>query len=142
LMIQQMLKIWSLVPLPFLKPAWTSGSSRLVNVIGHLLLSNVYIFMTTLWIRSYSSYFIGEYDEAHYGQMTCTRSPNIVELSKIHHKSFTMVSSNRLRNILSWRSTCSETQLAFIYSVTEYSTCVIFLKFMPQAHSGFNSFPD
>ena len=27
-MIQQMLAIWSLVPLPFLKPAWTSGSSR------------------------------------------------------------------------------------------------------------------
>jgi len=27
LMIQQMLTIWSLVPLPFLKPAWTSGSS-------------------------------------------------------------------------------------------------------------------
>ena len=26
LMIQQMLAIWSLVPLPFLKPAWTSGS--------------------------------------------------------------------------------------------------------------------
>ena len=29
LMIQRMLAIWSLVPLPFLKPAWTSGSSRL-----------------------------------------------------------------------------------------------------------------
>ena len=28
LMIQQMLAIWSLVPLPFLKLAWTSGSSR------------------------------------------------------------------------------------------------------------------
>ena len=28
LMIQQMLVIWSLVPLAFLKPAWTSGSSR------------------------------------------------------------------------------------------------------------------
>ena len=28
LMIQQMLAIWSLIPLPFLKPAWTSGSSR------------------------------------------------------------------------------------------------------------------
>ena len=28
LMIQQMLAIWSLVPLPFLKPAWTSGSSQ------------------------------------------------------------------------------------------------------------------
>ena len=27
-MIQQMLEIWSLVPLLFLKPAWTSGSSR------------------------------------------------------------------------------------------------------------------
>ena len=27
-MIQQMLAIWSLVPLPFLKPAWTSGSSQ------------------------------------------------------------------------------------------------------------------
>ena len=27
LMIQRMLAIWSLVPLPFLKPAWTSGSS-------------------------------------------------------------------------------------------------------------------
>ena len=26
-MIQQMLAIWSLAPLPFLKPAWTSGSS-------------------------------------------------------------------------------------------------------------------
>ena len=28
LMIQWMLAIWSLVPLPFLKPAWTFGSSR------------------------------------------------------------------------------------------------------------------
>ena len=28
LMIQQMLAGWSLVPLPFLKSAWTSGSSR------------------------------------------------------------------------------------------------------------------
>ena len=27
-MIQQMLAIWSLVPLPFLKPAWTPGSSQ------------------------------------------------------------------------------------------------------------------
>ena len=27
-MIHQMLEIWSLVPLPFLKPAWTSGSSQ------------------------------------------------------------------------------------------------------------------
>ena len=27
LMIQRMLAVWSLVPLPFLNPAWTSGSS-------------------------------------------------------------------------------------------------------------------
>ena len=27
-MIQQMLAIWSLIPLPFLNPGWTSGSSR------------------------------------------------------------------------------------------------------------------
>ena len=27
-MIQRMLAIWPLVPLPFLKPTWTSGSSR------------------------------------------------------------------------------------------------------------------
>ena len=31
LIIQQMLAIWSLVPLPFLNPAWTSGSSRTVE---------------------------------------------------------------------------------------------------------------
>ena len=30
-MIQRMLAIWSLVPLPFLKPAWTSGSSRFTD---------------------------------------------------------------------------------------------------------------
>ena len=29
LMIQRMLAIWSLVPLPFLKPTWTFGSSRI-----------------------------------------------------------------------------------------------------------------
>ena len=28
LVIQRMLAIWSLVPLPFLKPAWTSGSAQ------------------------------------------------------------------------------------------------------------------
>ena len=31
LMIQRMLAIWSLVPLPFLKPAWTSGCSWFMN---------------------------------------------------------------------------------------------------------------
>ena len=31
LMIQQMSAFWSLVPLPFLNPAWTSGSSRFTH---------------------------------------------------------------------------------------------------------------
>ena len=33
-MIQRMLAIWSLVPLPFLKPAWTSGSVHSIH-LGH-----------------------------------------------------------------------------------------------------------
>ena len=33
-MIQQMLAIWSLVPLPFLKPAWTNGSSQFIYCWG------------------------------------------------------------------------------------------------------------
>ena len=40
LMIQQMMAIWSLVPLPFLNPAWTSGSSGfLVHVLLYLRLT-------------------------------------------------------------------------------------------------------
>ena len=31
LMIQQMQAIWSLVPLPFLNPVWTSGSSQFMD---------------------------------------------------------------------------------------------------------------
>jgi len=50
-MIQQMLAIWSLVPLPFLKPAWTSGSSWL----RRLLLGRK--FMTTLHIQKQRHYF-------------------------------------------------------------------------------------
>ena len=37
LMIQQMLAIWSLVPLPFLNPAWTSGSSWFTYCWSQLL---------------------------------------------------------------------------------------------------------
>ena len=35
-MIQWMLALWSLVPLPFLNPAWTSGSSRFMYCCGLL----------------------------------------------------------------------------------------------------------
>ena len=40
-MIQQMLAIWSLVPLPFLNPAWTSGSSQFMYCwsLAHRILS-------------------------------------------------------------------------------------------------------
>ena len=35
-MIQWILAIWSLVPLPFLKPAWTSGSSCITYCLSHI----------------------------------------------------------------------------------------------------------
>ena len=38
-MIQRMLAIWSLVPLPFLKPAWTSGSSWFMWTNPHMNVS-------------------------------------------------------------------------------------------------------
>ena len=53
LMIQQMLAIWSLVPLPFLKPAWTSGSS----------------WFTYCWspgLENFEHYFTSVWDECNY----------------------------------------------------------------------------
>ena len=47
LMIQRMLAIWSLVPLPFLKPAWTSGSSRFTY--NHRDMLPCYLNMKTVW---------------------------------------------------------------------------------------------
>ena len=46
-MIQQMLAIWSLVPLPFLKPAWTSGSSRFTYCWSGL--ENFEHYFTSMW---------------------------------------------------------------------------------------------
>ena len=40
LMIQQMLAIWSLVPLPFLKPVWTTGSSQFMY--SHIYCTHIY----------------------------------------------------------------------------------------------------
>ena len=49
-MIQQMLAIWSLVPLPFLNPAWTSGSSRLwTSVLLKPGLENFEHYFGTTW---------------------------------------------------------------------------------------------
>ena len=45
-MIQQMLAIWSLVLLPFLKPAWTSGSSRFTDCWS---LENFEHYFTSVW---------------------------------------------------------------------------------------------
>ena len=47
-MIQRMLAIWSLVPLPFLKPAWTSGSSRF-TYFWSLGLENFEQYSTSVW---------------------------------------------------------------------------------------------
>ena len=51
-MIHWMLAIWSLVPLPFLKPAWHSGSSRFnftVNVLLKSGLENFEHYFTSMW---------------------------------------------------------------------------------------------
>ena len=49
-MMQRMLAIWSLVPLPFLKPAWTSGSSRFtVHVLLKPGLENFEHYFSSMW---------------------------------------------------------------------------------------------
>ena len=47
-MIQRMLAIWSLVPLPFLKPAWASGSSQF-TVLLKPGLENFEHYFTSVW---------------------------------------------------------------------------------------------
>ena len=47
-MIQRMLAVWSLVPLPFLKPAWTSRSSCMVHVLLKPGLENFEHFFTSV----------------------------------------------------------------------------------------------
>ena len=47
-MIQQMLAIWSLVPQPFLKPAWTSGNSRFIYCWS-LVPENFEHYFTNVW---------------------------------------------------------------------------------------------
>ena len=49
LMIHQMLAIWSLVPLPFLNPAWTSGSSGFMYYRS--------------WLENFERYFASMWDE-------------------------------------------------------------------------------
>ena len=49
-MIQQMLEIWSLVPLPFLNPAWTFGSSW-------------FMYCWSLAWRNFEHYFISVWEE-------------------------------------------------------------------------------
>ena len=47
-MNQRLLAIWSLVPLPFLKPAWTSGSSRF-TYCWSLAWRNLEHYFTSMW---------------------------------------------------------------------------------------------
>ena len=48
-MIQWMLAIWSLVPLPFLNPAWTSGSSWFTYVLLKPDLENIEHYFANMW---------------------------------------------------------------------------------------------
>ena len=47
-MIQRMLETWSLIPLPFLKPAWTSGSSQFTYCWG-LAWRNFKHYFSSMW---------------------------------------------------------------------------------------------
>ena len=50
-MIQQMLAMWSLVPLPFLKPAWTSGSSWFTKPVNQKHI-DCQTFLRQRWVHS------------------------------------------------------------------------------------------
>ena len=56
-MIQQMLAIWSLVPLPFLKPAWTSGSSQFTYCWGLTREGNLLTQFVVVELLSYAQLF-------------------------------------------------------------------------------------
>ena len=75
-MIQQMLAIWSLVPLPFLKPVWTSGSSRFT-------LNKIYLF--TLNMESE-------------GWQLLMMVPQLSKIQNLHNSlGFSLCSSQRIR---------------------------------------------
>ena len=48
-MIQRVLAIWSLVPLPFLNSAWTSGSTRFMYCWSFPRLENFEHYFTSMW---------------------------------------------------------------------------------------------
>ena len=48
-MIQWMLAVWCLVPLPFLKPAWRSGRKFMVHVLLKPGLENFEHYFTSMW---------------------------------------------------------------------------------------------
>ena len=48
-MIQRMLAIWSLVPLSFLNPAWTCGSSHTVHILLKPGLENFEHYFASVW---------------------------------------------------------------------------------------------
>ena len=49
-MIQRMLAIWSLVPLPFLNPTWTSGSSRFTYCWSLWYMCYIAVLWIFLWL--------------------------------------------------------------------------------------------
>ena len=81
-MIQQMLAIWSLVSLPFLHPAWTSGSSRftygwsLVCRILSITFASVWDYIFSLSTR-WHSYMLGE-SESRWVVSNSVRPPSTI----------------------------------------------------------------
>ena len=69
--IQWMLAIWSLVPLPFLNPAWTSGSSQ-------------FTYCWSLAWRIFEHYFASMWDECTYA-VVWTFSGNVHIHNHIHN---------------------------------------------------------
>ena len=58
LMIQRMLAVWSLVPLPFLKPAWTSASSQFMYAEAWLGEFWALLYQPVRWVQLCSSLVI------------------------------------------------------------------------------------
>ena len=87
-MIQQMLAIWCLVPLPFLKPAWTSGSSQFMYrwslAWRNLSLQKGCLQNRWCWYHLCGS--SGDWCQAWYGGHLCSRVTTEVKSVEMHHE--------------------------------------------------------
>ena len=90
-MIQQMLAIWSLVPLPLLKPAWTSGSSRFTycwSLACRILSITSPPFLNTHPIQKQCNWDFTEYWLLHLFYASNCLSPRLRPPASVSHKLF------------------------------------------------------